>query len=238
MRLLSFRRATAFSFFLHVAFVLFAAAFAIRGPVQSPVSYTVRLVSAEAPEPSPKSVRPAEKAPQKKPAAEAVAPKEKTAPQKEAPPRDDSAELMKHKAETLQALREKQAALYKKERIGELRSRVESEQAAEPQGPSSPSAPATEGERLKILDDYIFEIERNIREHWVFPDIDITGLEAVISITVLKNGFIRINRFERPSGNQLYDRSALKAITRAGRVEPPPFGEDLDIGIRFRPDEP
>lgn len=238
MRLLSFRRAAAFSLLLHAALLLFAAAAALRSPVISPVVYTVRLVSAETPEPSLKPASRRQRVPPKKRSAKAAAPEEKTAPKKEVPPRDDTEELLKHKAETLQALREKQAALYKKERIGELRSRVASEQSEEPPGPSSPQGPTSEGERLKILDDYVFEIERKIREHWVFPDIDITGLEAVISITVLKNGIIRINRFERPSGNRLFDRSALKAVSRAGRVEPPPFGEDLDVGIRFRPDEP
>jgi outer membrane biosynthesis protein TonB len=210
MRELSFRRATALSLLMHVGFMMVALAATLKTSVRTPSVYTVRIVTPEAPEVKAAPANRQRVAPKKK-----AAVSEKPGP---APRADDQEELKKHKTELLEKLKKKQATIYKQDRLSEIKEKLESEQA---------SVPSAEPNL----------IEESIREKWVFPDIDIRGLEAVISITVMRNGLIRINRFERPSGNELFDRSTLKAINRTGRVKPPPFGEELDIGIRFIPDE-
>jgi len=40
-------------------------------------------------------------------------------------------------------------------------------------------------------------------------------------------------RIEKPSGNVLFDRSALRAIAKASPVTPPPY--EMEIGVRFYP---
>lgn len=230
MRELSFRRATALSLLMHVGLMMVAMTATLKTSVRTPSVYTVRIVTPEAPKVKAAPANRQRVAPKKK-----AAVSEKPAP---APRADDTEELKKHKAELLEKLKKKQASIYKQDRLSEIKEKLESEQAsasatAEPRAATEPA----EGQRSRVLDNYINLIHESIKEQWVFPDIDIKGLEAVISITVMKNGLIRINRFERPSGNELFDRSALKAINKTGRVKPPPFGEDFDIGIRFIPDE-
>lgn len=74
-----------------------------------------------------------------------------------------------------------------------------------------------------------------IWEEWVFPagTDDAAGLEAVISIKILKDGTIKIKDIEKSSGNPMFDGSALKAINRASPLKPPPF--EMEIGVRFTP---
>jgi TonB family protein len=57
----------------------------------------------------------------------------------------------------------------------------------------------------------------------------------VVSITVMRDGRAKVNGFERSSGTAVFDQSALKAIEKASPFDPPPF--ELEIGVRFRPDE-
>ena len=60
-------------------------------------------------------------------------------------------------------------------------------------------------------------------------------LEAVISVFISKDGTIRVEKIEKPSGNRFFDRSALVALKNASPVTPPPDGAEMEIGIRFSP---
>lgn len=80
-------------------------------------------------------------------------------------------------------------------------------------------------------DYYYGIISRKIWQQWVYPDIKTSGLEAVVSIKIGRNGKIILMEIEKPSGNKLFDRSALKAISRASPLPPPP--EEMEIGVRF-----
>jgi TonB family protein len=55
----------------------------------------------------------------------------------------------------------------------------------------------------------------------------------VVSIRILKNGTLQVLNIERSSGIPLFDRSALRAITKASPVTPPP--QEMEIGVRFYP---
>ncbi len=81
--------------------------------------------------------------------------------------------------------------------------------------------------------DYYSLVETKIRQQWIYPETLATDLETIISIRVAKDGSITIEKVEKGSGNQLFDRSVLRAITMASPL-PPPLKE-MEIGLRFRP---
>lgn len=82
-------------------------------------------------------------------------------------------------------------------------------------------------------DDYSAYIKKEIWNNWSFPDTGDKNLEAVVSIKILKDGTIQIEGFEKESGNSLFDRSAIRAITKANPLTPPPY--EMEIGVRFYP---
>ncbi|HKN19488.1 MAG TPA: cell envelope integrity protein TolA, partial [Dissulfurispiraceae bacterium] len=81
--------------------------------------------------------------------------------------------------------------------------------------------------------DYSSLVAGKIRQQWIYPETLDTDLETVVSIRVARDGSITIERVEKGSGNPLFDRSVLRAITMASPL-PPPLKE-MEIGIRFRP---
>ncbi|MBI4684922.1 MAG: cell envelope integrity protein TolA [Nitrospirae bacterium] len=93
---------------------------------------------------------------------------------------------------------------------------------------------AEEGEEDgNILSSYYIKIRDEIKKQWVFAETADEHLEAVISITVMRDGNMKINRIEKSSGNSLFDRSVLKAINKASPVSQPPY--EMEIGLRFTP---
>lgn len=91
-----------------------------------------------------------------------------------------------------------------------------------------------EGGEWATTDQYTKAIGGEIWQHYeVIPEIKGKNLEAIISITVMKDGTIKINKIEKSSGNLLFDRAVLNAIRKASPVSPPPY--EMEIGVRFRP---
>jgi len=82
-------------------------------------------------------------------------------------------------------------------------------------------------------DTYISKITEEIHEHWLWPSAGGAGLETVITVSIDKDGTIRIMDFEKRSGNRLFDNIALNALRKASPVTPPPHA--MEIGIRFYP---
>ena len=81
--------------------------------------------------------------------------------------------------------------------------------------------------------DYYSMIVKKIRQEWVFPEPLEKNLEAIVSIKISKDGSVRIDRIEKSSGNQLFDRYALRAINKASPLPPPP--QEMEVGVRFYP---
>ncbi len=105
-----------------------------------------------------------------------------------------------------------------------------------PEEPEPVEITGTEDEELgedNGLVSYYSLIEQTIEQGWVYPGRDISGLEAIISITINKDGEIIIQEIKKSSGDVLYDRSAIKAITNASPLPPPPDGFDTDIELLF-----
>lgn len=81
--------------------------------------------------------------------------------------------------------------------------------------------------------DYYSVVIAKIKDNWVYPDSLDKDLLTIVVIKVTKDGAITIDRIEKRSGNPLFDRSVLVAINRSNPLPPP--GEDIELGIRFRP---
>lgn len=82
--------------------------------------------------------------------------------------------------------------------------------------------------------DYYSVIRREIWQQWVCPDIiGQKNLEVIISIRVMKDGTVTDQKIEKSSGNQIFDKSALKATIKASPLPSPPY--EMEIGIRFYP---
>lgn len=80
-------------------------------------------------------------------------------------------------------------------------------------------------------DSYYALLTRKIWGQWVYPDFESAGLEMIISIKIDKDGKIISQEIERSSGNMLFDRSAMKAISKASPLPAPLI--PIEIGVRF-----
>lgn len=80
-------------------------------------------------------------------------------------------------------------------------------------------------------DSYYGIITRKIWSEWIYPEADSEGLEVVIGIRIDRSGNIISHEIERSSGNSLFDRSAIKAVTKSSPLPPPPY--EMEIGVRF-----
>lgn len=83
----------------------------------------------------------------------------------------------------------------------------------------------------KGTDLYYSIISRKIWQQWIYPDMNVSGLEVIISIKIDRSGKVISHEIEKSSGNALFDRSAIRAISKASPL-PPPHGE-MEIGVRF-----
>lgn len=82
-------------------------------------------------------------------------------------------------------------------------------------------------------DSYESRIGREISQHYTVPELKGKNLKAIISVTIMQDGRVKVNKIEKGSGNVLFDRSVLRAITKASPVTPPPY--EMEIGLRFTP---
>jgi colicin import membrane protein len=89
---------------------------------------------------------------------------------------------------------------------------------------------------------YYAMVWSRIKGRWALPQGILHGevLEAVIDVTILRNGAVTQVNFEKRSGNGYFDESAMKAIRKASPFPPLPawIGESsLGVGIRFHSSE-
>lgn len=84
-----------------------------------------------------------------------------------------------------------------------------------------------------LFDDYYSKIRDEIWQEWIYPDTGQKDLETIISIRIMKDGIVSVQKIEKSSGNPLFDSSAIKAVTKASPLPPPPY--EMEIGVRFYP---
>jgi TonB family protein len=111
-------------------------------------------------------------------------------------------------------------------------------------GPYGPGGSASGSPSLLDikLSGYYNEIWAKIKKEWTIPEnlSEKKGdWEPIIILTIERDGRVQKSWFEKRSGNNLYDQSAVRAIKKAEPFPPLPkeWGENtLEIGIRFHPE--
>jgi colicin import membrane protein len=98
---------------------------------------------------------------------------------------------------------------------------------------ASGSMVLTSGKGSSGGSDYLSLIGGKIHQQWIFPDTTDKDLLAIIHITIARNGNVTILGFEKKSGNVLFDRAAIRAITSASPLPPPSM--QMDIYFKFSP---
>jgi colicin import membrane protein len=140
------------------------------------------------------------------------------------------------RAREIERLRQEQARQTAIERIRQEQARgaemdrirrLAAEQAARA------SSATSQAEMDQARREYALKIEALILENFVFPETVPATTRCVVAITVLKDGTLRIDTIETPSGNRIFDRAALSAITKTGTVPAPPFGREIPLGVNF-----
>jgi colicin import membrane protein len=225
MREPSLQKSAALSALLHLSFlVLSVVLIKHTGMMVMPSPYTVSLVNPEDARRSGPHVSRAEET--------------QTKAEKAAEPVKDSKTMIdtdKNLAEKRVEDRLAELASKKKiERIVKLRSVI----SVKSGGVKSAARPAgKEGgagtPKGSLFDSYYAKITEEIRQDWVYPDMGKKDLEAIVAVTIRRDGTVTIHGIEKSSGDLLFDRSALKAVTKASPVSPPPY--EMEIGIRFHP---
>jgi colicin import membrane protein len=89
---------------------------------------------------------------------------------------------------------------------------------------------------------YLSAVYQKIHDHWVLPDLQNwdNSLEAVLSITIKRDGTVTDSNFERKSDNIYFNQFVLKAVKEASPLPPFPGKlkeNTLEIGLRFKPGE-
>jgi len=211
-----------------------------------PTAYTVNLVPIAIPEPETRF---------KQPPLPPIKEEEKQKPITK-PKKDDMVEKVKkpdkkvikteEKKVDLKKLQEDLEELRKKVKLDEIRKRVAHREKEEKKPPVSSPAPVVSSSKPSsisesIVNQYYSLIWTKIKEAWTIPKNVLeerVDLETVIVVIIEKDGRIKKYWFEKKSGNDLYDQTAVRAIKKAEPLPPLPneLGEEtLEVGIRFSP---
>jgi colicin import membrane protein len=125
------------------------------------------------------------------------------------------------------------AAKKKVERLVKLRSEISLKASSDTSKGTYGLSPV-QGEKGSLFDQYYGKISKEIHQQWeTFPTTWPKDLEATISIKITKDGTIFIQKVEKSSGNSFFDKWAIRALTKASPLSPPPY--EMEIGVRFYP---
>jgi len=229
----SLPRSAFLSLLMHItlfAVTLWAARNANQFVMPSP--YVVTLVGTE----SGASVR-------ESPRAESVSPQPQAESRPESKMTYDSSKTAKKKKEQPkeqakeQYVEDRIAALKAKkdiERLGRLRA-VVSLKVGKGEGRPGASVQRGTAGRGQSAEDYTAKIVGEIQRYWQLPPdlFKDKNMEAIISIRIQKDGSLQVLGIEKSSGNPLFNREALRTISKASPVTPPP--QEMEIGVRFYP---
>ena len=229
MRGPSIQKTAAVSVLLHLTIlVLSVVIINYSKNVVMPSPYTVSLVSSSRGRSSGESVQKAEE-PKSTAVEKAKSPEES----KEVTKTDKKADekIFNERMSALEAiaklkrnkeLRKKMAAISVKG--SGAKSGVRSSEKAEPAG--GPKGTAEDIYRAKITEE--------IQSEWIYPEYMKKDHQAVVSVTIRKDGTLLDPKIEKKSGDVFFDNSVLKAVIKASPVTPPPSGMEMEIlEIRF-----
>jgi TonB family protein len=225
----SLQKTTALSLALHISFLCVALLF-LRQSTQHvmPSPYVVNLVSPAALKGKTMDIGESKELskPLKDTSVVEAVPKQKVK-KEDSKKRDKKMEKMVE--ERIAAI----AAKKKVERLVKLRSEI-SLKASSNVGKGTYGLISGQGAKGSLFDEYYGKITDEIHHQWVFPATgQTTDLEATISIKIMKDGTIFIQKVEKSSGNPFFDKSAIRALTKASPLSAPPY--EMEIGVRFYP---
>jgi colicin import membrane protein len=116
------------------------------------------------------------------------------------------------------------------------------------QGTAAKASPGVIGRQTSGIEpdlymkQYYSAVYQRIHDHWVLPDLQNwdNSLEAILVISIRKDGVITNNFFEKKSSNIYFNQEVLKAARESSPL--PPFPDQLkqetmEIGLRFKPGE-
>jgi TonB family protein len=219
----SLQKTTALSLALHISFLLISFLL-LRQSSQflMPSSYTINLVSPEALKGIERRGRISSETTRDTSVTKDV-PK-KNVPMEDVDKKFKKDELIEEKISAI-------AAKKRVERIVRLRSVISLK--GDVNNKDISETPSINTGKGSISDDYYTKIRNQIWQQWVYPDTGKKDLEAIISIRIMKDGTISMQKIEKSSGNPLFDKSAIKALTKANPLSPPPY--EMEVGVRFYP---
>ena len=170
----------------------------------------------------------------------------KTAPKHAEKPKGPSREeiLQKRIAAIEEQVRQKKEEKRLQERIDALSKKVKQKNVTRPAAQASSASASGSGtaETInEVIARYGMEVSQRVWRRWNLPTqiIDPNGLEAIIEIRIADDGRILARKFEKTSGNMLFDQSVMRAVKDANPVPPLPKQlrpGPLVMGIRFRPE--
>jgi len=213
------------------------------GDLDLPPVVSIDLVAAPrasvAPAPSRAAARPAPP----KPAPPAPAPKPSAAPP---PPPKAKTKVLPQEAPQASAKpvpqkpRERPKELEYDDALAALReeagepapsAEAESEAALDDAGPASESGPSGSGRLDPEHAAWQIAVNRHIRKSWVVPtEYRGSGLRTLLAITILGDGtVIGQPTVRRSSGDPRYDDNAVRAVSQASPLPPPPSSGDKAI---------
>ncbi|HET6491127.1 MAG TPA: TonB family protein [Syntrophales bacterium] len=125
----------------------------------------------------------------------------------------------------------KQDAARLNQAIEEMRKRAESSEAG-----GQPFS--GQGNTASLMSQYYSQIWSKVRQNWALPQSILAdkNLEAVLDVTVLRNGQVTNIAFEKRSGNSYFDQSAYRAIRKSDPFPPLPAwiqDSSVELGIKF-----
>ena len=92
------------------------------------------------------------------------------------------------------------------------------------------------------LNEYYDTVWKKIKDSWTIPEAhrkEMAGLETTIVLRINRDGKFREMRYEKRSGNTVFDQMVWEAIKKAEPLPPIPkelSDNTLEMGFRFRPD--
>jgi colicin import membrane protein len=231
MRGPSLQKTTIVSFTLHlIAFLIVLLIVRQSGRIIIPPPYTVNLVS-------PEISRSFDKGSDSKPSTSRV-PRE-SPPAKTTPKKKTKEELIAKKdtVKEQNMIEEKISLIKAKKQVEKtvrLRSVINLKASDFEEKSHLQATSAQTGTRSSnLFNEYYAQMQSMIWQQWSWPETGQKDLLAIISIKILKDGTIRIQKIEKSSGNSFFDKEALKALTKANPLPPPP--DELEVSLRFYP---
>ncbi|MBI4680224.1 MAG: TonB family protein [Nitrospirae bacterium] len=142
----------------------------------------------------------------------------------------ESFEQVKKEIERLHAIKDLKESAKKQEAVNK---RIQEIQISKGKGSNKTSQePDIQGRGTGQDTDFYYNIiSRKIWQQWTYPNSQASGLEVIISIKIDKHGKVVSQELEKPSGNELLDRSAIRAIAKASPLPPTP--EEMEIGVKL-----